>query len=168
MPTLTFTGSQHRLLLPDNIKDRVAPWIQTQPTTAYRSADQAPFRRMIDFWFTAIAWAVSYGIEPAAETTGRFFVNLGPNPNDIRNFEEWRADLLTILAVRDFGVDSPDALDTRKVIDLANRYAEAGAPLLLDRLEGSADLALPKLYVVAEILTELVTNTTAQRSGRSF
>lgn len=168
MPTLTFTGSQHRLLLPDNIKDRVAPWIQTQPTTAYRSADQAPFRRMIDFWFTAIAWAVSYGVEPATETTGRFFVNLGPNPNDIRNFEEWRADLLTILAVRDFGVDSPDVLETRKVIDLANRYAEAGAPLLLDRLEESADLALPKLYVVAEILTGLVTNTTAQRPGRSF
>jgi len=168
VPTLTFTGSQHRLLLPEDIKDRATPWIQTQPTTAYRTADQAPFRRMIDFWFTAIAWAVSHEVEPVEETTGRFFVALGPNPNDIRNFEEWRADLLTILAVRVFGVNSPDVSDTRKIIDLANRYAEAGAPLLLDRLEESADLALPRLYVVADILARLVTETALQSSDRSF
>jgi hypothetical protein len=123
---------------------------------------------MIDFWFAAIGWAVCHGIEPVAEATGRFFVNLGPNPNDIRNFEEWRADLLTVLAIREFGVDSSEITDTRKVIDLANRYAEAGAPLLLDRLEQSADLALPRLYVVADILSRLVTETTAERSDRSF
>lgn len=168
MPTLTFTGSQHRLLLPDGIKDRVAPWIQTQPTTSYRTADQAPFRRMIDFWFTSIAWAVCHCTEPVAEATGRFFVSLGPNPNDIRNFEEWRADLLAILAVRDFGVDSPDVADTRKIIDLANRYAEAGAPLLLEGLEQRADLALPRLYVIANILDGLVTEAVARRSDRSF
>lgn len=168
MSTLTFTGSQHRLFLPDWVKDRVAPWIQTQSTTTYRTADQAPFRRMIDFWFTAIAWAVCHEVDPVDETTGRFFVNIGPNPNDIRIFEEWRADLLTILAVRDFGVDSPDVSDPRKVIDLANRYAEAGGPLLLDRLEQSADLALPRLYVVADILAGLVTETASKRSDRSF
>ncbi len=168
MATLTFTGSQHRLLLPEDIKDRVAPWIQTQTTTAYRSADQAPFRRMVDFWFTAIAWAVAYGIEPVQEITGRLFVNLGPNPNDIRNFEEWRAELLTILAVSKFGVDSPEIQDTRKIIDLANRYAEAGAPLLLDALEERADLALPKLYVVADMLAQRVHDATSNRAGRSF
>jgi hypothetical protein len=165
---ITFTGSQHRLLLPDGIKDRATPWIQTQPTTAYRSADQAPFRRMIDFWFTSIAWAIHQGIEPASEASGRHFVNLGPNPNDIRNFEEWRADLLTILAVREFGVDSPDIADTRKIIDLANRYAEAGAPVLLDRLEQSTDLALPRLYVVADILGDIATKTAERESDSSF
>lgn len=168
MPVLTFTGSQHRLLLPETIKDRVAPWIQTQPTTSYRSADQAPFRRMIDFWFTAIAWAVCLGVSPVDEASGRFFVNLGPNPSDIRNFEEWRADLLAILAVRDFGADSPDVGDTRRVIDLANRYAEAGAALLLDRLEQSADLALPRLYVVADILSGIVNEAAGRASERSF
>jgi hypothetical protein len=168
MAALTFTGSQHRLLLPEDVKDRVAPWIQTQATTTYRSADQAPFRRMVDFWFTAIAWAVAYGIEPAQVTTGRLFVNLGPNPNDIRNFDEWRAELLTILAVRDFGVDSPGIQDTRKIIDLANRYAEAGAPLLLDALEERADLALPKLYVVADMLAQLVRDAISTRGDRSF
>jgi len=168
MPTLTFTGSQHRLLLSDGIKDRVAPWIQTQPTTKYRTADQAPFRRMIDFWFTAIAWAVRHGVQPVGQATGRSFVSLGPNPNDIRNFEEWRADLLAILAVRDFGLESPEVLNTRKVIDLANRYAEAGAPLLLERLEESVELALPRLYVVAEILSSLVAEGAAQRPERAF
>ncbi len=123
---------------------------------------------MIDFWFAAIAWAVNLGTDPAAVATGRFFVNLGPNTNDVRNFEEWRADLLAILAVRDFGVDSPDVSDTRKIIDLANRYAEVGAPLLLDRLEQSSDLALPRLYVVADILARLVADTAARGSDRSF
>jgi hypothetical protein len=168
MSMITFTGSQHRLLLPDAVKDRVAPWIQTQPTTAYRSADQAPFRRMIDFWFTAIAWAVYEGVEPAIETTGRYFVNLGPNPNDIRNFEEWRGDLLIVLAVREFGVDSSEIADARKVIDLANRYAEVGAPLLLERLEQSTDLALPKLYVVADIFGDIAVKTAAHSSDFSF
>ena len=168
MPTLTYTGSQHRLLLPDEIKDRAVRWIQTQTTTAYRNADQAPFRRMIDFWFTAIAWAVHHGVPPVEQATGRFFVSLGPNPNDIRNFEEWRADLLAVLAVRDYGADSPDTRDTRKVIDLANRYAEAGAPLLLDRLEEDTDLALPRLYLVAELLSLLVTESAAERSDRAF
>lgn len=168
MPTLTFTGSQHRLLLPDQIKDRAVPWIQVQATTRYRTADQAPFRRMIDFWFTAIAWAVRHGVQPVEQATGRSFVSLGPNPNDIRNFEEWRADLLAILAVRDFGTDSPDVSNTRKVVDLANRYAEAGAPLLLERLEHSVDLALPRLYLVADIFTELVTEAAAQRLDRTF
>jgi hypothetical protein len=123
---------------------------------------------MIDFWFAAIAWAVSQSIDPVDETTGRFFVNLGPNTNDIRSFEEWRSDLLTVLAVRDFGADSADITDTRKIIDLANRYAEAGASFLLDRLEQSVDLALPRLYVVAEILGTLVTGIAEQRSERSF
>jgi hypothetical protein len=168
VPTLTFTGSQHRLLLPDGIRDRIAPWIQVQATTRYRTADQAPFRRMIDFWFTAIAWAVRHGIQPVEQTTGRSFVSLGPNPNDIRNFEEWRADLLAILAVRDFGMDSPDVSNTRKVIDLANRYAEAGAPLLLERLEQSVDLALPRLYLVADLLAGLVTEAVVQRPDRAF
>ena len=168
MPTLTFTGSQHRLLLPEGIKDRAAPWIQVQATTSYRNADQAPFRRMIDFWFTAIAWAVRHGVSPADRATGRFFVNLGPHPNDIRNFEEWRADLLAVLAARDFGVDSPEVTDTRRVIDLANRYAEAGAPLLLDTLEQATDLALPRLYLVAELLSGIVSDAASERENSTF
>ncbi|MFE6173702.1 hypothetical protein [Streptomyces sp. NPDC056464] len=168
MPILTFTGSQHRLLLPDEIKERATPWIQRQATNAYRTADQAPFRRMIDFWFMAIAWAVRHEAQPVEKATGGLFVNLGPNPNDVRNFDEWRADLLVILAVRDFGSDSPDVANARKVIDLANRYAEAGAPLLLERLERSMDLSLPRLYQIADLLAGLVTEGTETRSGRTF
>ena len=168
MPTLTFTGAQHRLLLPEPIKDRAAPWIQVQATTSYRNADQAPFRRMIDFWFTAIAWAVRHGIPPVEQATGRLFVNLGPNPNDIRNFEEWRADLLAVLAARDLGVESSEATNTRRVIELANRYAEAGAPLLLDALDQGTDLALPRLYVVADLFSGLVSEAAAEREGVTF
>jgi hypothetical protein len=168
MPILTFTGSQHRLLLPDEIKNRAVNWIQVQATNTYRTADQAPFRRMIDFWFMAIAWTVRHGVPPVERASGKPFVSLGPNPQDIKNFEEWRADLLTILAVRDFGTDSPDVSDTRKVIDLANRYAESGAPLLIDRLEQSMGLALPRLYTVAEILSEMVAEAVAQRPDRTY
>lgn len=168
MPILTFTGSQHRLLLPDEVKERATPWIQRQATNTYRTADQAPFRRMIDFWFTAITWAVRHEVQPVAKATGGLFVNLGPNPNDVRNFDEWRADLLVILAVHQFGPDSSDVSDTRKVIDLANRYAEAGAPLLLERFERGMDLSLPRLYQVADLLAGLVTEGSAQRSGRTF
>ncbi|MEW2255542.1 hypothetical protein [Streptomyces sp. NPDC047869] len=168
MAILTFTGSQHRLLLPDDIKERAMAWVRHQATNRHRTADQAPFRRLIDFWFTAIIWAVRHEIQPADQATGKLFVNLGPNTNDVRSFESWRADLLVILAVHTFGADSPDVSNTRKVIDLANRYAEAGASLLLERLERDMDLALPRLYKVADVLTELVAEGTEKRSDQTF
>lgn len=75
---------------------------------------------------------------------------------------------LLFLAARDFGVDSADVTDTRKVIELANRYAEAGAPLLLDRLEQQTDLALPRLYLVAELFSDLVSSAVSDREGKTF
>lgn len=61
-----------------------------------------------------------------------------------------------------------DAADTRKVIEFADRYAAVGAPLLLGRLEQSTDLALPGLYVMADILADIVTETAARSSDLSF
>ncbi|MFD8527147.1 hypothetical protein ACFV0L_07010 [Streptosporangium canum] len=123
---------------------------------------------MIDFWFTSIAWAVHCGLRPAPKATGKHFVNLGPNPNDIKHFEEWRGELLTILAVYNFGHESSDISDVRKIIDLANRYAEVGSPLLLDRLSEYDDFALPRLYLAADVMTAVIEDGSEKYSGRVF
>ncbi len=168
MATLTYVGAQHRLRLPEATRERANDWIRTQTTTRHRSADQAPFGRMIDFWFMSIAWAVHHGLEPVGSASGTSFVSLGPNVNDIRTFEAWRGDLLAALAVRDIGPDSPSVMDPRTIIDLANRYAEAGSVPLLDHLIRTQDLALPRLYQVAEIFAEISDEAARQRARRVY
>ncbi|WP_248960907.1 hypothetical protein [Sphaerisporangium perillae] len=95
-------------------------------------------------------------------------MNLGPTSSDIKQFEEWRGDLLTILAVHEFGHDSPHVTDVRKVVDLANRYAEVGAPLLFERLSEQEDLAVPKLYLAAEIMSEVIAENIDEYSDRTY
>ncbi|MGI5273328.1 hypothetical protein ACQEUU_29555 [Nonomuraea sp. CA-218870] len=168
MTGLTFTGSQHKLLLPPDTREAVNSWIKQQAVSSHRSPDQTAFSRLIDFWFMSIAWAVHHDLKPAEKATGKQFVNLGPNQNDIRMFEDWRGDLLTVLAVYEFGHDSKDASDVRKVIDLANRYAEVGAPALLEVLREQDNLAMPKLYVAADIFSLVVEENSHEYRGLVF
>lgn len=162
MPSLRAT--QHSIRLPDDLKERALLWVQTQAATAHRKPTDAPFRRLIDFWFAAIAWAVHSNIQPVQEATGSKFVSIGPKSQDV-NIEDWKCDLLTVLAVREFGHDNPKAQNPAEIVDLANRYAEAGAPLLVAKLESAQDLAIPMLYRVTDLFTDEVADVLAKGSA---
>lgn len=151
LPTLT--TSQRSIRLPDDVKERAARWVQTQTATAHRSPSDAPFRRMIDFWFAAIAWAVSHNLTPVEKAQGDKFVSIGPNPNDVR-LQPWRSHLLSLLAIHTFGHDDPQAQDPAAIVDLANRYAEAGAEALVTHLESAREFAVPMLYRVTDMFLD--------------
>src|SRR5262245_44839454 len=123
-------SSQHPICLPDDVKEQALRWVQTQTTMAHRTPQDAPFRRLIDFWFAAIAWAIQNGLSPVTKVQGTKFVSIGPKPQDVR-LQPWRLDLLVLLGVRDFGHEDARAQSPQEIIDLANRYAEAGAGSLL-------------------------------------
>lgn len=117
--------------------------------------DDAPFERLIDYWFASIAWAAYYDLElPHDDSGGKQFVDLGRGPNFIL-LESWRIDVLNalyLLSQPTFLDDpfEPSAIDTNAgrfnesgnpvggsdVIKNANRYALAGAMPMWDALVG--------------------------------
>ncbi len=157
MAVPSLRASQHNLKLPDDLKEKALRWVQTQSATAHRKPSDAPFRRLIDFWFAAIAWAVHTGLEPVAASTGGKFVSIGPKSQDV-NIEDWKCSLLTVIAVKAFGHEDARAQDPAAIIDLSNRYAEAGAGALVAKLESVEELATPMLYRVTDLFTDEVDN----------
>jgi hypothetical protein len=129
---------------------------------------EAPFRRLIDFWFAAVAWAVHHGYAPVEKASGGKFVSLGPNPNDVRQFEDWRGELLIALAVREFGHESDAVRDSLQIMDLANRYAESGANALLRSLDDAADFEVPILYQVADLFLDAAEESLEQVGKEYF
>jgi hypothetical protein len=129
---------------------------------AHRTPQDAPFRRLIDFWFASIAWAVQHGISPVAKAQGDKFVSIGPTPQDVR-LQQWKLDLLVLLAVRDFGHEAPQTQEPGDIVDLANRYAEAGASRLLTELESAREFAVPMLYRVTDLFSDRFAQAVAQR-----
>lgn len=161
MAVPSLRASQHNLKLPDDIKEKALRWVQTQSAMAHRKPSDAPFRRLIDFWFAAIAWAVHTGLEPVGTATGGKFVSIGPKSQDV-NIEDWKCSLLTVVAVESFGHEDARAQEPAAIVDLANRYAEAGAPALVAKLESVEELATPMLYRVTDLLTDEVERTLTQ------
>ncbi len=153
MALINIASSQRTILLPENIKERAQQWVQTQPSGPHRTPRDAPFRRMIDFWFASIAWAVENNIPAVTVAEGTKFVSIGPTPQDVR-LQDWKLDLLVLIAVRDFGHEDVRSQQPLPIIDLANRYAEAGGEPLLRDLDSVEEFAVPKLYRVTDLLVD--------------
>lgn len=154
-----FLNRQLPAYLPEQLKERALLWVQNQPVGQHKKASDAPYPRLIDFWFAAIAWAVAKEIPPVSEFSGNKFVSLGSTPNDVRNFEEWKIDLLILLATREFGRGDARCRDPLQVMGLANRFAEAGAIALLDQLEDTQEFATRPLYRVIDAMGDQVRNS---------
>jgi hypothetical protein len=152
----TFLEKQHPLKLPETLKERALKWVQTQAATKHKRPLDAPFKRLVDIWFAGIAWAVHKEIPPVSVASGKKFVSLGPNQQDLANFAPWRAKLLTVVAIRDFGHEDDRVRDSNEIIDLANRYAEVGVNELVNQLEKQAELEVPRLHSVVEFFSDEV------------
>lgn len=144
----------------------------------------APFERMIDYWFAAIAWAVQHGIEPPKDDSdGKAFVDIGRGANFIM-LEPWRIDVLTVLYILDQPAFLADPFDPAKidttagrfnqhgltvgasdVIRNANRYALAGAMPMWEAFVGGGIDATkaPQQLAAAKKLLDL-----AQETGKTF
>ncbi len=150
-----FTAKQSRLYLPqknrDIAKDR---WVQQQQTKTHQSINDAPFPRMIDFWFASIVVAAGDELPLPKKVGGVHFVTVGPNKSDVQRFPDFWAQALTLLAVKTWGYDNPACTEPTEVIALGNLFAEVGSSPLLDALEQSSDMASARLYVLADIFTD--------------
>jgi hypothetical protein len=137
--------------------------------------DDAPFDRLIDYWFAAVAWAAWHNLPlPENDSAGKQFVDLGRGSAFIM-LEPWRIDVLNalyLLSQPAFFADpfDPSELDTTAgrfgdhgaiggsdVIKNANRYALAGAMPMWDSFVGAHVDATksPKQLAAAAKLREI-------------
>jgi hypothetical protein len=127
-----FNTSALPLRIPLELRDRVHRYVRQHQGSAL-VAEQAPFRRQLDFWTAAIAVACAKGLQPrpgSSTTWGEKFVDTRAVQIDPRV-----ADLLVVLAAGEYGIADERLSDPAEVIELANRYAAAGAPTVLNWLE---------------------------------
>lgn len=125
------------LRLPNVYFDEVKAYCQTRPEGGKADPTQSPFRRYVDFWFLALCVGVSTSPSVPDEPGGgwRGFITgaegLASDP--------WRVEALEQIAIaaRD---DVAIVGDPSKVLDVCNRYASAGVPVVLDWLKsGQSD-----------------------------
>jgi hypothetical protein len=161
LPNLT--SSQRVIRLSDDVKERALRWVQAQSTTAHRSASDAPFRRLIDFWFAAAAWLFATELRPIDKAQGQKYVSIGRTPQDVR-LQPWRTNLTCLLAIHEFGHEDPRAQDPSAIVDLTNRLAEAGAEPFLAQLDAARDFAVPILYRVTDLFLDEFSHATAGKA----
>ena len=164
-----FTAQSSRLYLPEKVKEQAKDrWVRQQQVKAHQSIDEAPFPRMIDFWFASIVMAAHRELPIPLEPSGAHFVTVGPNKQDVQRFPDFWEQTLTLLAVKTLGYDDPDCVKPTEVLKLANRFADVGSVALLSALEESADMASARLYVLADLFTEMATATLERFQGVAF
>jgi hypothetical protein len=148
------TARQHDLRLPKQIKDKAfATLVSSQPNAGHRSIEEAPFRRMYDFWFASVLWAEHSDSEPVSAAKTEKFISVGPTPSDAKP-DTWMLELLLLIAVRRLKPDVNTLPEPTDVFKLANELAAAGAPRLIDEIERRSDLMEPRLYTAADLFRE--------------
>lgn len=147
------TARQHDLRLPKAIKEKAfASFVSNQPNSSHRPSDEAPFRRMYDFWFASILWAEHNNLSPVSGVATEKFVSAGPTPSDAK-LENWMLELLLLIAVHRLQPDINMLPDPNQVFKLANEMAAVGAPRLIEELR-NAGMMEPLLYTTVALFRE--------------
>ena len=145
------TVQQHDLRLSKAVKEQaLSSLVSSQPNSSHRPSEEAPFRRMYDFWFASILWAEHFDLPPLEGAKTEKFVAVGSTSADAK-LDAWMLELLLLIAVRRLRPDVNTLPEANDVFRLANELAAAGAPRLLAELESHSDLMEPRLYTTVEL-----------------
>jgi hypothetical protein len=148
------TARQHELRLPTGVKGKaLTSLVSSQPTGSHRSVDDAPFRRMYDFWFASIIWAEHHDLPIAGNSRSEKFVSVGPTQSDVRP-DTAMLELLLLIAVRRLSPDVNSLPEASAVFKLANELAAVGAPRLIESIESRSDLMEPRLYTTVSLFRD--------------
>ncbi len=121
-------------MLPRDDEDTISRYIAMHSGEP-ESVERRPFRRQVDFWAFCIATALALRLQPREGPTARWgknfiYTSQGIMDNDL-------CSLLAVIAVAKLGHDDPEVTETRRIVDLANRLAAAGCPVVLKKLSES-------------------------------
>lgn len=114
--------------VPSEFREEFARFCQTGGRAII---DQSPFPRMVDMWFTAVCVAARKGLAPIMlEKQDTYKIIEG----SIFGNDPWRAQALMLLAVAHTG-EVGVVSDPRRMMAIANGFAVAGLPCLLEILK---------------------------------
>ena len=127
-------ATSHGLVLPREDDDAINRYVAMHAGDR-TNVESRPFPRQVDFWAFCIATALALKLEPRDGSPSRWgktfiYTNQGIVDNDL-------ASLLAIVAVAKIGLDDPGVIESRRIVELANRLAAAGCPEVLRKLQNS-------------------------------
>ena len=147
--TQLLSQQAHTLRLPTRLEDDVQRHVQMHQTA---SPERAPFRRQLDFWAFSMTTALAQGLDPLdqpSSTWGRRFI-------DTRSVQMpgGLCDLLAVVAFHHLGSDHEDIDNPGQIIEIGNRFAGAGCPVVLKHLT-DPDLRVTALSKVLKFAASL-------------
>ncbi|MYA67763.1 MAG: hypothetical protein F4Y22_10985 [Gammaproteobacteria bacterium] len=139
------------LVLPRECDDEINRYVAMH-SGEREDVEHRPFRRQVDFWTFCIAIALAYGLELSDGTVSKWgktfiYTNQGILNNDI-------GSLLAVVTVARLGHEDPNIDEPGRIIELANRLAGAGCPLVLKEL-AKPDLRTTPLDRVLELASKM-------------
>ena len=126
-----FLARNYGLVLPRGDEDQIGRYVAMHSSDR-GNVERRPFRRQVDFWAFSIAAALAWNLDPKAGPLpqwGKVFIYTGQGilNNDLCSF-------LAVVAVANLGHDNLEVDEPRQIVDLANRLAGAGCPVVLREL----------------------------------
>lgn len=125
--------AQSALEIPEGMQDVVTRFTATFKPVAGEEADidKQPFRRYVDFWWTALCIGVQEGKRAPVAKWHRFIEGnvLGSDP--------WRVVHLEMLGVAVLGADA--LKNPNQVVKMANEYAATGISVLAEVMTGQSE-----------------------------
>ena len=139
------------LVLPEEDDDEINRYVAMH-SGERENVERRPFRRQVDFWAFSITTALALKLDPREGTVGRWgktfiYTNQGILDNDL-------GSLLAVIAVAKLGHDNPEVDEPRRTVELSNRLAGAGCPVVLKEL-GEIDLRTTPLDRALEFAATL-------------
>ena len=126
-----FKAKSCGLVLPRDEEDEINRYVAMHSGDR-ESIERRPFPRQIDFWAYCVAAALALGLEPRKDPVSRWgksfiYTYQGVMDNHL-------CSLLAVVAVAKLGHEDPEAIEIRRIVDLANCLAAAGCSEVLKRL----------------------------------
>ena len=146
-----FKSRNHGLVLPRDDDDAINRYVAMH-SGERESVERRPFRRQVDFWAFSIATALTLKLEPREGPVGRWGKKFIETSQGIMDSD--LCALLAVIAVAKLGHDDPEVSEPRRIVDLANRLAGAGCPVVLKELE-ETDLRTTPLDRALELARSL-------------
>ena len=153
--TRLLSQQAHALRLPQQSEDDVQRHVGMHQSA---SLERAPFRRQLDFWAFSIATALAQGLEPLE----------GPSSSWGRKFADTRSvqmsdglcNLLAVVAFHHLGTDHEDIDNPGQIIEIGNRFAGAGSPVVFNELT-NPDFRSTALQKIVDFAASLHANAIA-------
>ena len=118
--------------LPETFKEKLQVYCRTSGK-GHSSLEETPFPRMIDMWFLSMCLALKKGIKPkiSEKPQGASYKAM---EGVVLGSDSWRSDTLMLIAIAHTqNIEVAD--NPHEMMRIANGYAQAGLPVLIEALE---------------------------------